>query len=639
MIYEYELACSGKANGSVLETKKNFVDGYNLGESGTFPAIYSTVGKTSFKTIERWALALRRNDNEIFTLADHRGKHRKGKISITDEQAEIIRTFAYHENRLLDSEIIRSSISRFAHNGIEYSGSDDTIRRFIQRLRTEDYKEWVFNREGWKSLNEKCLYHISRDYEAIDVGDIAFVDGHTLNFECLNPWTGKPKRMCLVMFYDAKSNYPLGWEISPSENTDAVKMALYRSILALGKIPIVVYLDNGRAFRSQFFNGCQDLREHPDIGLFRRLHMKVIFAWPYHPETKPIEGFFKILGGLERQAPSYSGTSIENKPARMHRGELIHRRIYEILAANRIPTITDAHRALAEWLDRDYGVRPQKSGHLKGRCPLEVFTAGRGPGLSEEDRVKLRLLMAEMPVKRIPRDGFKMHWSDLKYYHPDLFGRQNQPGLVRYDWQDKSAIYVYDAEGNFICEARQMKKVHPAAAQLGTEEDTAELAKQLELKAHLAKSVVGPAREFIEAHVVPEVQRQIEQTCTDQEIGRKRKAQDDIAVESSNLSAEEFAAAQREFDERMAQEDPICDSETACSGSNKQSTFPDWEAFRTMSKMDRYEALLECIAREKEIDIENKRWMSMYERTDEYEKLRGYFEDTALKFQLLYGSN
>ena len=210
------------------------------------------------------------------------------------------------------------------------------------RLKSSEYAAWVFNREGWKALNEKCLYHISRDYESIEVGDVVFVDGHIMNFDCLNPWTGKPKRMTLVMFYDAKSNYPLGWEIAPTENTEAVKIALYRSIMALGKMPRVIYLDNGKAFRSRFFNGVHSVASGHRSFPASRDEDDFRMALPSRNKTG--RGFFRIFGELERKNPRPTPALLSktSRPGTLNRGELqVHRKLYDVLTAGRTPTILE----------------------------------------------------------------------------------------------------------------------------------------------------------------------------------------------------------------------------------------------------------------------------------------------------------
>ena len=74
-----------------------------------------------------------------------------------------------------------------------------------------------------------------------------------------------------------------------------------------------MYLDNGRAFRARFFRGV-DLEQSGFEGLFARLGIKTIFAWPYHGQSKTVERFFGSFAELERLSPTYTGTSIEHKP-------------------------------------------------------------------------------------------------------------------------------------------------------------------------------------------------------------------------------------------------------------------------------------------------------------------------------------
>jgi hypothetical protein len=64
----------------------------------------------------------------------------------------------------------------------------------------------------------------------------------------------------------------------------------------------------------------------------------------------------------------------------------------------------------------------------------------------------------------------------------------------------------------------------------------------------------------------------------------------------------------------------------------------DWGSLSSMPDMDRYELLLECEAGGVRTPMNEKRWMSLYEKSEEYERLQNYFEDTALKFRLIHGA-
>ncbi len=495
----------GKKWGRRGQVKDEFVTAYN---NGSYPDLFAVIGTTSVKSIERWKLQLGRTDDP-FALADNRGKHRKGLISVTPEQGKILERVALSPNAPPISEAIRIARARFAAEGIQDGHSDATYRRYLERFKKNHYPEWIFHRQGQTALNKQCIFHIRRDYNLIQVGDLIVADGHILNFEVLNPWSGRPKRMMLLLWYDMASNYPLGYDIMPTENTGAISAALRRAILTLGKIPRVAYMDNGRAFRARFFTQVSDLRQTELPGLYERLGIRTIFAWPYHAESKPVERFFETLGELERLAPSYVGTSIATQPPRLNRGEKIHTKIYDKATGGRAPTLIETYRALAAWFD-EYARRPQR-GHLNGRCPLEVFEAGRGEGFDAYGRERLRLLMSRHEVRRIGRDGIKLPWSDCNYYAPELYGRQMESAIVLYDELDAESICVYGQDGELICEARRMDKVHPAAAHLGTPEDREKLRAQIELKRSMEKKTVGPARAFLESDVLPEVQQRMEQ--------------------------------------------------------------------------------------------------------------------------------
>lgn len=64
----------------------------------------------------------------------------------------------------------------------------------------------------------------------------------------------------------------------------------------LGKFPRVVYIDNGKAFRAEFFEKTPDFNQAGISGLYTALGCEVVHAWSYHGQSKPIERF----SGLER---------------------------------------------------------------------------------------------------------------------------------------------------------------------------------------------------------------------------------------------------------------------------------------------------------------------------------------------------
>lgn len=490
--------------GAKDEARCQFMASYN---SGAWPHIFKQLGEiATFKTIEKWKKALERKSGPD-VLVDRRGLQQRQHTVLTEEHQRILVGCALHPNRPSIAAVIRRAQASFKAQGMTPEPSDRTMRRFLKHWKSLHYSQWIYMREGEKAWNDKCAFYIERDYDLIEVGDILVADGHKLNFEVLDWETGKPARMELVLWYDMASSYPLGWEILPSESTQSIAAAFRRAIIRLGAYPKIAYLDNGRAFKSNYFVGI-DLAETGISGLFQSLGVQTIFAWPYHGQSKTIERFFGTFADLERWVPSYIGTSIEKKPPRLHRNEKLHKRLYAA-AGGRPLTIEEAHTAIALWFD-EYAKRPQK-GHLNGRCPEEVFLAGHGSGV---DVKELDNLMLATDRRVIHRNGVQFLGNN--YYDPELYGRRH-PVIIRYDLQDLERVRVYRENGAFICEAKKVRKVHPAAHILGNRGDQDQLEEAIRHKREQRQEASQTARQFLEAVVIPETQERMARITSKQQ--------------------------------------------------------------------------------------------------------------------------
>ncbi|MDG4475407.1 transposase [Thiovibrio frasassiensis] len=588
------------------QARADFLAAYNSGIA--YPQIFAALGEINWKTIEGWKIRIKKSNGNTFQLADRRGSCRKGKSGLNETQTDILLRCALHPNKPRIAEAIRMAHSIMRTKGISNGHSEATYRRWLQDWTDRNYHIWVFNREGAKAWNDKCAFYIERDYNLINVGDVVVADGHTLNFEVINPWTGKPKRMTLICFLDMKSGIALGWEIMPTENTAAISSALRRAILRLGKIPQVVYLDNGRAFKSRFFQGT-NFEEAGFAGLYERLDIKTIFAWPYHGQSKTVERFFGSFAELERWCPTYTGTSIEHKPPRMMRGERLHRKLHEKATGGHVLTMEEAHRAIAVWFDA-HANRPQR-GHLDGQTPMELFLEGRGPGV---DKAALAYLMMSIEIKTIHRNG--VTFQGQNYYAPALYGRRH-PVVIRYDLQDTSTIYVFEQDGTYLCEANPVEKVHPAATCLGTEEDKAKLLQHIEFKKGQEKEASATARVFLEQEVLPEHQRQMATigVLTDDRGQAKQLPAPVIHLDAEKLAREvaENARLQGEADEREFR-----------------------ETLLAMDNSDRFEKLLELEAQGVELAEEWLGFMAFFPKTGDYTNHEEYWESRRMAFTLMY---
>ena len=622
----YMQAMSKAPWGKKEQTRESFMIGYNSGAA--YPDLYKELGELSWKTIEGWKTRLKKSDGNTMKLADRRGK-KKGERNVTPLQAQIILAIVRQPKGKSrpKSEILRISRDIMRQKGID-TLSDATYRRFLNDWISVNYDEWIWWREGDKGLNDKVLFWTERDYDRIEVGDIVVADGHVLNFRIINPWTGKAQRMMMVLFFDMKSSMPLGWEIMPTENTASISVALRRSIIRLGKVPKIVYLDNGRAFKSEYFTKLSkiDFEQTELPGLYERLGINLIVAKPYHGQSKTIERFFKTFGELERMSPSFIGTAIDTKPAHMNRGEKLHRQINDKITHGFVPQLIDSHRAIATWFDM-YASRKQSSNsHLAGQCPQTLFDAGRGPGVDEK---ALRILMMKKESRKIVGSCVRIYSKGDRYLHPALHGRIHKVDVL-YDWQERDSVLVYH-EGEFVCEAMRVDKLHPAAEFMGDESDIALLKSQLEMQGSLRKKTVSHAKRLANEIVIPEAQRMIEDTgfriddSTSQPrlIGNRKNNIKQLPAKPLKLSEAEKQKAVQEAEEASRFQRDLEEAQLYAS-------------LEDMSEFDRYGKLLEMEIQGVEMTAEWRRFMRVYEQMPEYERDKEYWDGQRMALAVLY---
>lgn len=382
-------------------------------------------------------------------LCGYRYPYNKGNNSITETEMKLLLALALNSNRMPIAMCCRITQERLLAKGLDVK-SIKTYSRWLKRWRKKNNHLWVAAREGEKAVKDRVVNYLERDYDSIEVGEVVVADGHITNFKVIDPYTGKEKRMMLIMFYDMKSRFPLGWEIMPTESTQGILSALYNSIKTLGKVPRVVILDNGKAFKSKVFinKGEEfDLSQAGIRGIYYEIGVEhVVFAWPYNARAKTIERFFGEFAEFEMHMPSYTGRSIDDKPAQLRRNEKKHKRLFN---ADIVYSVDDTNEAIAYWIEHVYGNRPKRA--LGGRTPKEVFSEGRGEGIADEELAS-RMLMRDKAVVQnqcVRRFGRRYENEELRRIHGEV--------EIRFSLQNLNEMYVFH-EGDYIGVARVTSK-------------------------------------------------------------------------------------------------------------------------------------------------------------------------------------
>ena len=378
LVRHWEAFRSGKKNKAAAD--KEFEDLYN--SKALSIAIFSVLGEVSVKTLSRWAKMLKDGNNkyEVLLPSYNYGGESELRTQMSELERSMFIDVMMKNNNIKVGRAYEFVGYKLRERGIETQSSISSYHRLWKFVNRNFYAETIFAREGEKAAKDKKLPSLKRDYTRLDVGDEIVADGHVLDFDLINPFTGKPKRLTLIAFQDCASRDILGWEIMPTENTQAIASAFRNAVLRLGKLPKIVYLDNGRAFKGKYFTGCQSFMESGIGGIYESLGITVKFTQPYNGRSKIIERYFReFTESLAVTQDFYVGNSIANKPAYLMRNERFHRMLKE---GKEVPTIDEFKEVLNHWLENIYRKRP---------CPNnrkmsigEYFAQGKGEGVNPE---------------------------------------------------------------------------------------------------------------------------------------------------------------------------------------------------------------------------------------------------------------
>lgn len=460
---------------------KLFFEMYNSGEF--LKRLFNILGKTTRTTLQRWHNTYDEFGTWESLVPQYKYSSMDDQTTIlTEEMINEFLKFLLHPNKFSIGKSISLTVQLLKTKGIDNIPSVMTFRRYAENFRKHNFDKWTLMRDGEKAYHDKVEAYIERDISKLEVGDVFVADGHVLNFQVINPFTGKPTRATLVGFLDWKSTALVGYEIMLTENTQCISSALRNAIINLGMIPKIVYQDNGKAFRAKYFQDT-NFDEEGFNGVYQNLGIKPVFAQPYNARAKVIERFFlEFQEEFEKLIPSYTGTSIQNKPAWLMRNEKLHKELHS--KNNFIPTIEQAINLINCWLEyHNSKPCPNKPEMTIKQCLNNV--------LKQEINISaLDDLMMKTEPRTINKHGIT--FLGMHYRSEVILGLREMVN-IRYSLLDLSKLHVFSTKGEFICTAKREAKAHPMAYHLGTVKDMEDfkqkIQKQKRTKNKLLKSV------------------------------------------------------------------------------------------------------------------------------------------------------
>ncbi|MBY0430364.1 MAG: DDE-type integrase/transposase/recombinase, partial [Rhodospirillales bacterium] len=231
--------------------------------------------------------------------------------------------------------------------------------------------------------------------------------------------------------------------VTRTSKAAAVASLTRKAILDWG-VPEMVVTDNGQEFTSRHM-----ARVLAGLGIERRT------APPFTPEHKPfIERAFRTFShGLVELLAGYIGHSVAERQdveARRSLAQRIGKRggtVALSMTAQELQAFCD------RWTDTLYAREPHAG--LSGRTPCDLAAAWSQPVRRIQDERALDVLLAEAPGEDgwrvVTKKGLRVDnaWFDAA----ELGGHEGRRVRALYDDADLGHLYVFAAEGGFLCRA------------------------------------------------------------------------------------------------------------------------------------------------------------------------------------------
>lgn len=376
--------------------------------------------------------------------------------------------------------------------------SYDTVWRYVKQIIKEDGEgASVLVGKGTRQWKNQYMIKRKRDTGNLKVMEVLQGDVHS--FDCwvaVKRPNGKMQaiRPALVAWMDMRSRTLVGWAIAEHPDSQIIKKSLINVIypkknkaLPYG-VPKYLLIDNGKEYTAEALTGRpRKIRVTLDAdtkGFYRSIGIEDdMRSLPFQPWSKAqVERFFgTVCQKFSKRMNSYTGTLSGQKTSAK-----VKKDIKGMLEAGELLDIEEFSQKFEEWVAKNYHTR--KHGGLKEQgeespIPIDVFNSAERYFKAAPPLDYTLSLLMKSEERKVTSMGIKITrgGKPIYYQHQDLDVYINQRVDIRYHPEDITKIFVYDKEGNKICEAAsyELLRIAPKVSEKGFIEHNKDQKRQL----------------------------------------------------------------------------------------------------------------------------------------------------------------
>ena len=393
------------------------------------------------------------------------------------------------------------------------------VRRWLDKIGTVSLAEGRMLPREIKAIKP----FVRRTFDELLPNDVWSADGHTFDAEVQHPYHGRPFRPEITTIIDIRTRRVVGYSVDLAESSFAVLDAI-RTAVEHNGIPAIFYTDNGSGYDNA-------LMTEAGIGLMGRLGCESKNSLPYNAQAKGV--IEKLNDTLwvkaAKRLPSYIGAKMDRE-AKLYHFKLTRKAIKQ---GGEVPVLGwDQFIAYADYCVAEYNARQHRS--LKGKSPDQVWKEFRDNGWAPH-----LLLDGEADILFRPRLVRTAQRGEVQLFNHTYFSKlltefHGETVQVGYDIHKPEKVWIYDADGRFICTAEFMANA----------------------RAYFPTSVVEKARDKRAEGRIKRHQDHIEEIEAERRGGRfLEQAKKDELTDLSRLAREMMAEPIKVEVERVAKEE------------------------------------------------------------------------------------